>query len=97
MELEPIEDFRTVKHTTGLNEGLAKVDTLEIKMYLKKVNKAATKAGYHEGINRIRFKAPRDRRCSFAVSFWTLRRRSVRRTGLWARSLKTEVIYEHDV
>ena len=61
MELEPIEDFRTVKHTTGLNEGLAKVDTLEIKMYIKKVNAAAKKAGYHDGINRIRFKAPQDR------------------------------------
>ena len=61
MELEPIEDFRTVKHTTGLNEGLARVDTLEIKMFLKKVNEAAKKAGYHDGINRIRFKAPQDR------------------------------------
>ena len=61
MELEPIEDFRTVKHTTGLNEGLAKVDTLEIRMFLKKVNTKAKKAGYHGGINRIRFKAPSDR------------------------------------
>ena len=61
MELEPIEDFRTVKHTTGLNEGLAKVDSLEIKMYLKTVNDAAREGGYHEGINRIRFKAPEDR------------------------------------
>ena len=30
-------------------------------MYLKKVNDAAKKAGYHDGINRIRFKAPQDR------------------------------------
>jgi hypothetical protein len=62
MELEPVEDFRTVKHTTGLNEdGLSRVDKLEIKMFLKKVNEAAKKAGYHDGINRIRFKAPQDR------------------------------------
>ena len=31
IELEPIEDFRTVKHTTGLNEGLAPADKLEVK------------------------------------------------------------------
>ena len=61
VELEPIEDFRTVKHTTGLNEGLARVDTLEIRMFLKTVNDAAKAAGYHDGINRIRFKAPQDR------------------------------------
>ena len=61
MELEPIEDFRTVKHTTGLNEGLAKVDKLEIKMFLKTVNAKAKAAGYHDGINRIVFKAPDDR------------------------------------
>ena len=61
MELEPIEDFRTVKHTTGLNEGLAKVDRLEIKMFLKTVNDKAKAAGYHDGINRISFKAPDDR------------------------------------
>ena len=61
MELEPVEDFRTVKHTTGLNEGLSRVDKLEIKMYLKKVNAPAKAAGYHDGINRIAFKAPEDR------------------------------------
>ena len=61
MELEPIEDFRTVKHTTGLNEGLARVDKLEIRMFLKKVNAKAKTAGYHDGINRISFKAPNDR------------------------------------
>ena len=61
MELEPIEDFRTVKHTTGLNEGLARVDRLEIKMFLKKVNDAAKAQGFHDGINRISFKAPDDR------------------------------------
>jgi hypothetical protein len=62
MELEPIEDFRTVKHTTGLNEdGLSRVDKLEIKMFLKKVNEKAKKAGYREGINRLTFKVPTDR------------------------------------
>ena len=88
MELEPVEDFRTVKHTTGLNEGLARVDTLEIKMYLKKVNEAAKKAGYHDGINRIRFKAPRDR---YAGQLQEL-----------ARILRGEIpnppgLYEHDL
>ena len=62
MELEPIEDFRTVKHTTGLNEdGLSRVDKLEIKMFLKKVNDKAKAAGYREGINRLTFKVPTDR------------------------------------
>jgi hypothetical protein len=62
MELEPIEDFRTVKHTTGLNEdGLSRVDKLEIKMFLKKVNDKAKAAGYREGINRLVLKVPTDR------------------------------------
>ena len=61
MELEPIEDFRGVKHTTGLNEGLAQVDKLEIRMFLKKVNEKAKALGYHDGINRLSFKAPKDR------------------------------------
>ncbi len=61
MELEPIEDFRSVKHTTGLAEGLARVDKLEIKMFLKTVNEKAKAQGYHAGINRLAFKAPRDR------------------------------------
>ena len=62
MELEPIEDFRTVKHTTGLNEdGLSRVDKLEIKMFLKKVNEKAKAFGYREEINRLSFKAPQDR------------------------------------
>lgn len=61
MELEPVEDFRTVKHTTGLNEGLAKVDKLEIKLFLKTVNEKAKAEGLHDGINWIVFKAPEDR------------------------------------
>ena len=62
MELEPVEDFRTVKHTTGLNEdGLSRVDKLEIRMFLKKVNDKARALGYREGINRLSFKAPQDR------------------------------------
>jgi predicted dehydrogenase len=56
MEMEPIEDFRTVKHTTGLNEGLACVDKLTIKLFLKK-----DKPPYKAGVNRIEFKAPDDR------------------------------------
>ena len=62
MELEPVEDFRKVKHTTGLNEdGLARVDTLEVKMFLKNVNEKAKAAGFRPGMNRISFKAPEDR------------------------------------
>ena len=61
LELEPVEDFRTVKHTTGLNEGLARVEELEIRMFLKKVNGKARDRGFHDGLNRIKFKAPRDR------------------------------------
>ncbi len=62
MELEPVEDFRTVKHTTGLNEdGLSRVDKLEIRMFLKKANDKARALGFREGINRLSFKAPQDR------------------------------------
>ena len=87
MELEPIEDFRSVKHTTGLNEGLARVEALEIRMFLKTVNEAAKKVGYHDGINRIRFKAPRDRYAGQLKEF--------------ARILRGEIpnppgLYEHD-
>jgi predicted dehydrogenase len=56
IELEPIEDFRTVKHTTGLNEGLAPADKLEVKMFLKK-----DKPPYKAGLNRIVFPMPKDR------------------------------------
>ena len=62
MELEPVEDFRTVKHTTGLNEdGLSRVDKLEIRMFIKKANDKASALGFREGINRLSFKAPQDR------------------------------------
>ena len=88
MEIEPIEDFRHVKHTTGLNEGLAKVEKLEIKMFLKNVNEKAKAAGYVEGVNRIVFKAPKDR---YAGQLQEL-----------ARILRGEIpnppgLYEHDL
>ncbi len=57
IEIEPIEDFRKVKHTTGLNEnGLSRVDKLVVKMFLKKA-----KPPYKEGLNHIEFEAPDDR------------------------------------
>ena len=56
IELEPIEDFRTVKHTTGLNEGLVPADKLEVKLFLKK-----NKPPYKAGLNRIVFPMPKDR------------------------------------
>ena len=56
MELEPIEDFRTVKHTTGLNEGILPADKLEIRLFLKKDDPP-----YKAGVNRITFPMPKDR------------------------------------
>ena len=62
MELEPIEDFRTVKHTTGLEEdGLADMGKLEIKLFLKTVNEKAAVQGLHEGVNLIDYPVPEDR------------------------------------
>ena len=57
IEIQPIEDFRKVKHTTGLNENeLARVGKLVVKIFLKKA-----KPPYKEGLNYIEFKAPDDR------------------------------------
>ena len=57
MELEPVEDFRGVKHTTGLPaDGFPKVYELVIRLHLKKDAK-----GYKAGFQEIRFKAPSDR------------------------------------
>ena len=88
MELEPIEDFRTVKHTTGLNEGLAPVDKLEIRLFLKRVNDTAKAAGFVEGLNRLEFQVPKDR---YAGQLQEL-----------ARILRGEIpnppgLYEHDL
>ena len=52
-----MEDFRTVKHTTGLPEdGLPKVNTLTVHLYLKEDAK-----GYKKGYTKIEFPAPEDR------------------------------------
>ena len=57
IELEPVEDFRTVKHTTGLSaDGLPKVDTLTVNLYLKK-----DAGGYRNGHTKIEFPSPSDR------------------------------------
>ena len=57
IELEPVEDFRGVKHTTGLPEdGFPKVYELVIRMHLKEDMK-----GWKAGFREIRFKAPNDR------------------------------------
>ena len=62
VELEPIEDFRTVKHTTGLDEsGLARVESLDVLLFLKTVNDKAAALGFREGINRLSFPPPDDR------------------------------------
>ena len=57
MELEPVEDFRSVKHTTGLpSDGFPKVYELVIRLHLKTDMK-----GWKAGFREIRFKAPNDR------------------------------------
>ena len=84
IEIEPIEDFRNVKHTTGLNEnGLARVDKLVVKMFLKKA-----KPPYKEGLNYIEFKAPDDR---YAGQLHELAR------VLRGEILNPPGLYEHDL
>ncbi len=62
MELEPIEDFRTVKHTTGLDDaGLARVGSLDVRLFVRVVNDAARAAGFREGVNVLSFPVPDDR------------------------------------
>ena len=61
MELAPIEDFTKVKHTTGVSGKTEALKTLEVRLYLKKVNKEAEAAGYKKGFNSIMFSAPADR------------------------------------
>ena len=57
IELEPVEDFRGVKHTTGLPaDGFPKVYELVIRTHLQKDMK-----GWKAGFREIRFKAPNDR------------------------------------
>ena len=57
VEMLPIEDFRTVGHVTGLPaDGLPKVYTLSLRLYLKK-----DAGGYKQGFTQIDFKAPNDR------------------------------------
>jgi hypothetical protein len=61
MELAPIEDFTKVKHTTGVSGKTEALKTLEVRLYLKNVNKEAEAAGYKKGFNSIMFPAPADR------------------------------------
>ena len=52
-----MEDFRTVKHRTGLPaDGLPKVYELVIHLYLK-----GDRGGYKQGYTQLKFKAPDDR------------------------------------
>ena len=84
IEIEPIEDFRKVKHTTALDEeGLARVDKLVVKMFLKKA-----KPPYKEGLNYIEFKAPDDR---YAGQLHELAR------ILRGEILNPPGLYEHDL
>jgi hypothetical protein len=46
MGLEPIEDFRTVKHTTGL----ARVGSLDVRLFVRVVNDAARATGFRDGV-----------------------------------------------
>ena len=62
MELEPIEDFRTVKHTTGLNEdSIDRVEKMEVRLFLKTVNEKAAALGLREGGTLFTFQALDDR------------------------------------
>ena len=61
MEMAPIEDFTKVKHTTGVTGKSETLKTLEVNLYLKKVNEPAKAAGYKKGLNKIVFPAPTDR------------------------------------
>ena len=57
VELKPVEDFRKVKHETGLPEdGMPKVNALSLHLYLKSDAK-----GYKKGYTKIEIPAPHDR------------------------------------
>ena len=56
-DLMPVEDFRTVKHTTGLpNDMIPKVEKLPVRLYLK-----SDAGGYRKGFTQIDVDAPKDR------------------------------------
>jgi predicted dehydrogenase len=57
IEMAPIEAYSKVNRTTGVRE----MKTMEVRLYLKKVNKEAKAAGYKKGLNNIVFPAPTDR------------------------------------
>jgi hypothetical protein len=55
--MAPIEAYSKVNRTTGVRE----MKTMEVHLYLKKVNKEAKAAGYKKGLNRFVFPAIIDR------------------------------------
>ena len=89
IELEPVEDFRKVKHTTGLDErGLSRVNKLVVKLYLKK-----DKPPYHQGLNNIEFTAPDDRYAGQLAELARILRGEIPNPpGLYAHDIKVHKI-----
>ena len=57
IEMAPIEVYSKINRTTGVRE----LKTMEVRLYLKKVNKAAKEAGYKKGLNSFVYPALIDR------------------------------------
>jgi hypothetical protein len=57
IEMAPIEAYSKVNRTTGVRE----MKTMEVRLYLKKVNKEAKEAGYKKGLNSLVYPALIDR------------------------------------
>ena len=57
IEMAPIEAYSKVNRTTGTRE----MKTMEVRLYLKKVNKEAKDAGYKKGLNCLVYPALIDR------------------------------------
>ena len=61
MEIAPIENFETMKHTLGENGETEDITTLVVRMHLKTLTEAAKAAGYKSGLNVLKFPSPTDR------------------------------------
>jgi predicted dehydrogenase len=57
IEMAPIEAYSKINRTTGVRE----MKTMEVRLYLKSVNKAAKEAGYKKGLNSMVYPALIDR------------------------------------
>jgi predicted dehydrogenase len=57
IEMAPIEAYSKINRTTGVRE----MKSMEVRLYLKSVNKAAKEAGYKKGLNSVVYPALIDR------------------------------------